>query len=87
MKMTKPQLAELKAQMDKGSQPTFGSGRARVQNKLVSLGLSVFSGNDAQPSMGRTYYSGLRCAITDRGRAVLLGSQTEMKLKEVSDDD
>lgn len=75
MKLTKPQRMELKAQRDRGPQPTFGAHRTRTQNVLCAKGLSQFRDDN-----GRTllpYYAcgdgriPVTCEITEAGKALL----------------
>jgi hypothetical protein len=61
--LTKSQLEELRLQ-DKIPQPTYGRWRARVQNRLVELGLSRFD-----TGMGL-------CSVTKRGRFFLATFRT-----------
>ena len=67
MKLTKPQLEELKAQ-NKEPQYTYGRHRAKVQNVLIGLGLSKFRDR----RLVRPDEPGDMCCITDAGRAELV---------------
>lgn len=75
-KLTEPQRREL-GRLAKEPQPTFGAGRARVQNNLRALGLAEYLNADGtvwKPTSaldvicGRTYD---KCRITDAGREAL----------------
>lgn len=59
LKLTVPQRWELQMQKNHGPTYTYGGHRAKVQNRLVSLGLSEFIEH------------GRYCRITDAGRAEL----------------
>lgn len=76
VKLTKPQLAELK-QLARKPQSTYGSSRTRVQNTLVGKGLAQYLDEDGNTlrSLDATYLAD-RCAITDAGRAYLAGVET-----------
>lgn len=58
--LTKPQLDELQ-RLAKAQQNTYGKGRARVQNKLVELGLAKYKED------------GFVCVITEEGHTHLAG--------------
>jgi len=58
VRLTRPQLLELRQQKLDGPQPTFGSPRTRVQNRLVSLGLSTYQYEHEIPAS---------CTITQAG--------------------
>lgn len=67
MKLTKPQLTELK-QLAKKPQSTFGSSRVRLQNTLVRLRLASYEDEEGKPTDS---WSADRCVITDKGRTHL----------------
>lgn len=69
MKLTKSQHEELQLQMTKGPQPTFGTHRTRVQNRLVQLGLSEFL--DWEGHSVRCSVVARSCSITPAGREAL----------------
>jgi len=58
VRLTRPQAAELARQVRLGPQPTYGKGRARVQNNLVRFCLSRFSRD------------GTECSATELGREI-----------------
>ena len=74
VRLTPKQRQELRAQRDKGPQPTYGKHRARTQNILCERGLSQFRADDGRPL--KPYYASegevpLTCEITDAGRDAL----------------
>lgn len=58
--LTKPQWENLRDMVAYGPQPTFGKGRARVQNWLVSMGFATFTEDKPLHT----------CVVTDVGRKV-----------------
>ncbi len=78
MKLTKPQLRELR-RLAQEPQPTFGRWRARVQNSLRQKGLARFlvDGKPHTPTVLEIVtYAGISswadsCEITDAGRVAL----------------
>ena len=80
MKLTKPQLDELKLLAQK-PQTVYGSSRARVQNNLRALGLAEYLMDDGtvwkpktawEVVFGRCYSL---CRITEAGRAALAATK------------
>jgi len=74
MKLTPAQIAELK-RLAVEPQPTYGAGRARVQNNLYYRFRLVrflnMDGNVIAPHVYGLNAGADRCEITDEGRAAL----------------
>lgn len=72
-KLTKPQRQEL-ARLAYERQSTYGKGRARVQNNLVSAGLARYGNVDGSPV--RLSWADF-CEITEAGRRALSSTPRE----------
>lgn len=77
MKLTKPQIEELRKLLQK-RQPTYGRHRSRVQNNLVYKKLARYINEDGTvvaPSSWGWPNFGDWCEITDAGREALKTAQ------------
>lgn len=78
-RLTPGQLRELKKLGD-GPQMTYGSGRTRIQNNLVWMGLADYVDDDGKPVTRGVFFSdrsalAAHCVITDAGRRWLSGDR------------
>ena len=71
--LTRPQKHEL-GRLVRGAQPTFGSGRARVQRLLVAKGCAEFTTEAGDVVQGPDFAD--RCRATPLGVALHRGSKS-----------